>query len=1193
MARADKTFKLFAMAGLFLFLMLNIAYAIPQYFNPNPPHASNTVIDVGQISALSTNIVSTFSSSWLASWKYTPPVPSNIMAGNTILFQVNSLSGQAPNGNVLSLEINAISETDLELTFNGIGGNDQTLDLISPSPSTPTSNTIFGSWSFIGNAIGLTSAGIFSGSNALTSSDNIQIDPAVTYQEQTPSSPQEFPFVPTGSNGLVSVIGSGGTNSYTYNWFNGTVLGGYDNISLTLIPPFNMPKPPKQGKFPSPMFSYQNPLSNNVITPYIWNGIGMNAISVSNTANILAGNETSLPAFLPNVAYIASTISSAFTIPQPTGALTPENVNTNKLLYNLDAYELYQSNTLNATTFYTDTNALARSDLSSNVVGINVIITNLGINQNYVNQHVPFGIAIIGVAATPSAPDSLAHKLAFATFNSLPSSLLSSSIAISQMFSAANFSGKTIDPLFDNITLITLLGPPLPAPGISISIYDSANIMTPALTDTNNNLLLATYSYNGPLLLYNVTNTIYLGSISALTNNVLYTGENGIPVNVILTANTAVDSTIPDNSVTYFTFNVPEFANGASSPNSYLYINLTNSSQLLSYPLYNLLNLYNNNPQNNVFYTGPGVTPRRLPSGGSTARGSAVGPVTPVSLLYYMATNEVAYSSNPSFQSNSFIFNALASNSGPNLFKITVGDQGSGHTPEQNTGTIDTISVPGVSTVQTAITNTSLYVGQTTLISIFLSGGQPPYTGYWDILPPSITSSLNSTIMLTLPTNEITLLANVTSANTIIFTPTLGLNNSVAGGRNNSLVLSISDNKAYLAFPSFGGQAGTTKLLAVGLPSNTVYGLWGADATVSGSDPGTTFTVLQTPTPPQSPGGSVSEDETASVSDNIGNNPSDAPVVKTFEVSQSGAVSETSYMQNQLPASITVTRSSGDYMKFLFACSFNSNGTAYSYQNDVYGLGEGDIPCNTNYTVYGGTYEIIYSGTKPPAATTANQTVKRTNIMNATIQVSVYKNSIQYVNFTSDGVFIAVKGNTIIEKHVNLTVRNLTSSINVPVPRHLSKLSIFNISATNSTLNITMKYSCSIPQDSVAPYIYSNGTWSPITPFVLNKSSCDVTFSVPGDPVIALFEKNNTAATTSTTTSIETTTKETTAQPAPQYPTSANASPQTTIIPPETPARQTQNGNLLIYAAVAVVIIIAVLYVAVKRRRMAGRRKAV
>ncbi len=54
---------------------------------------------------------------------------------------------------------------------------------------------------------------------------------------------------------------------------------------------------------------------------------------------------------------------------------------------------------------------------------------------------------------------------------------------------------------------------------------------------------------------------------------------------------------------------------------------------------------------------------------------------------------------------------------------------------------------------------------------------------------------------------------------------------------------------------------------------------------------------------------------------------------------------------------------------------------------------------------------------------------------------------------------------------------------------------------------ITDPYPCSINASAVQPFMLSQGVWSAVNSFSISKGSCTASFSVPADPVIALYRK--------------------------------------------------------------------------------------
>lgn len=103
----------------------------------------------------------------------------------------------------------------------------------------------------------------------------------------------------------------------------------------------------------------------------------------------------------------------------------------------------------------------------------------------------------------------------------------------------------------------------------------------------------------------------------------------------------------------------------------------------------------------------------------------------------------------------------------------------------------------------------------------------------------------------------------------------------------------------------------------------------------------------------------------------------------------------------------------------------------------------------------------------------------------------------------------------------NMTAINATTEDINASNSTMRLLDAVNFTASsNVRVNATMHYACSLPSSDVAPFILSNGTWDEIRPFTVDPSACTVTFAVPSDPVIALFDllggaSQSTAPTTS------------------------------------------------------------------------------
>lgn len=121
---------------------------------------------------------------------------------------------------------------------------------------------------------------------------------------------------------------------------------------------------------------------------------------------------------------------------------------------------------------------------------------------------------------------------------------------------------------------------------------------------------------------------------------------------------------------------------------------------------------------------------------------------------------------------------------------------------------------------------------------------------------------------------------------------------------------------------------------------------------------------------------------TVSLSDDINSSlASNSPVFDAFVIDPltGQAVSAYHYYQDQLPAIARLQ--SSDELNISFACNVSVGPAEYAYAGTAYGLGAGRAAqCGRNYTVYGSSYEALYSlsssqlqstTTTTPATTTA------------------------------------------------------------------------------------------------------------------------------------------------------------------------------------------------------------------------------
>ena len=92
-----------------------------------------------------------------------------------------------------------------------------------------------------------------------------------------------------------------------------------------------------------------------------------------------------------------------------------------------------------------------------------------------------------------------------------------------------------------------------------------------------------------------------------------------------------------------------------------------------------------------------------------------------------------------------------------------------------------------------------------------------------------------------------------------------------------------------------------------------------------------------------------------------------------------------------------------------------------------------------------------------------------------------------------------------------LSVRNMTSSLFLPsLPAGYQKQLIQNISVSpadgmsynqaNTTVNVTIRYNCSVAFYKVIPFILSNESWSSITTYTVKPKECSLNSDVAADP---------------------------------------------------------------------------------------------
>jgi hypothetical protein len=227
---------------------------------------------------------------------------------------------------------------------------------------------------------------------------------------------------------------------------------------------------------------------------------------------------------------------------------------------------------------------------------------------------------------------------------------------------------------------------------------------------------------------------------------------------------------------------------------------------------------------------------------------------------------------------------------------------------------------------------------------------------------------------------------------------------------------------------------------------------------------------------------------------------------------------------------------------------------------------------NPSYATGGG-----YVNSVPPTTTISTTTVPQHTLnQSGTAKLNVSSKSPGIFNYSDGLVLFNITTNSSGTVGVLLIVGNVTSS-SPNAPSNYTKLIAVNVSinSTNAFVYVTIKYNCNVPSNRVTPFILRNGTWVAITPFTVNATACTVSFAVPRDPVVALFE---TPAPPTTTTLPITTVPTTVIQ-------------NTTT--PSTSSNSTSISSLAIAAVVIVVIVvIAAAYYVLRMRKPKSRSRS-
>ena len=339
------------------------------------------------------------------------------------------------------------------------------------------------------------------------------------------------------------------------------------------------------------------------------------SISPMPTAEISGVGNTLNTSFVTqpvNLFEVSSTLSTPFQVVPNDGSQAP-NANGNGVNYILDAYKYTVQNVIAA-----NSNSITSSPNYGMMVQMQANGGAASLNGNYISNTNPLTVTIDGYKAGSSGLST--PSVTFKNIAVSPGSVIMPSNGIA----------------LQNVTNIQL-GYPLPLPGVTVNVWETAN--TANVVDGNNDILMGTLNYEGPVIEYKTTQYPYqvatnANSLSSTGATVYYTAGSQTNMKFLLDP-----SSIPGNTVqraTYFTYNVPmvvipsQTAAGAN-----VTFDITNSSTILSNPGY-WLNQTNSNGQEWEYFSnsGNGV---KMPVGFRDERGGELASLSNTGATYDMA----------------------------------------------------------------------------------------------------------------------------------------------------------------------------------------------------------------------------------------------------------------------------------------------------------------------------------------------------------------------------------------------------------------------------------------------------------------------------------------------------------------------------------------------------------------------------
>ncbi len=358
-------------------------------------------------------------------------------------------------------------------------------------------------------------------------------------------------------------------------------------------------------------YTYGNPNGDTTANPGAQTFSTGLIASVSAAANAVNATVVTEPV---NLFTVQSSLPTAFQITSHTGIFPSPSTNQQKVLYNLDGYSYVPNNVLDGPG---SANILT---YAPNNYGVVLQIHNNGVDGNYVTNNNQLTVSISGSKWTSGQGTASVSGFGFNPTNSIGTATIPVNVIQQGM-------------LMKNVTNVNV-GYPLPAPGVTVYVYDTANVFAFNATSGANSILMGTLSYYGPTLLYSVPQYNYWQAPNALTANVVYT-ESGYTQAYTLKSGSTTPGVAREQ---YWSYVIPEIAvpqTGTTDANMTIGLTNQSTSNVGSTPEYWLNQTSGNN--NKLIYTSYQGTATQAVQGFRTERGSGVGPITSTSVTYYLA----------------------------------------------------------------------------------------------------------------------------------------------------------------------------------------------------------------------------------------------------------------------------------------------------------------------------------------------------------------------------------------------------------------------------------------------------------------------------------------------------------------------------------------------------------------------------